>query len=164
MNFDEIARRELPVLYRVARRMDRRPAEAEDLVAATLLAAATGWRSFDGRHPRSWMLSILRRECYARWRRDGRHQADVPLDDLDIADDPWPAAEWALLRPYLTEAVARLPLDFRLPVVLCDIEGLSYEEAAEALDLKLGTLKSRLFRGRENLRLSLVSLSPVRTK
>lgn len=82
----------------------------------------------------------------------------VDLDPDLLADESWSAIDWGLCGPRLLAEVDRLPTEYRLAVVLCDIEQLSYEEAAEAMDVAIGTAKSRLFRGRRMLRTRLAGM------
>ena len=146
------------MLYRVARRLASNPTEAEDLVGQTFLNASKAWPSFDGEHPRSWLIRILT-NCHYRTLRD--RSSRVVAIDLDpdlLADEPWAAIDWGLCGPRLLEEVDRLPTEYRLAVVLCDVEEMPYEEAAQIMGVALGTAKSRVFRGRRILRARLAGL------
>jgi RNA polymerase sigma-70 factor (ECF subfamily) len=145
--------RELPVLYRVAQRLTRDSARAEDLVAQSLLAATRAWGQFDGRFPRSWLLRILKNEHFRQSGKELR-RGETPLDDAGEAGDDgfWEQINHRLLAEDLLRALESIPEDFRLVVTLCDVEGLSYEEAALAMEIPIGTVRSRLFRGRKLLR------------
>jgi RNA polymerase sigma-70 factor (ECF subfamily) len=160
-SFDSVAIAEIPVLYRVAKRIMRNDADAEDAVGQTLLAATKAWNNFDGRHCRSWLITILRNECAAIGRKRGS-RPEVTIEDTaePVAEDFWQAVEWSLVGDQLMAALDELPEDYRLPIALCDIEELGYEEAADALQIPVGTLKSRIFRGRKLLRARLISLQP----
>ena len=151
--FDEVARRELPTLYRVARRLTLDPTDAEDLVATTLLSAARAWEAFDGAYPRSWLLRILR-NGFLQTKRAGQVETVERDPDL-VGEEPWGAIDWGLVGPHLVTHLDRLPEEYRLAVALCDIEELSYDEAAAAMEVAVGTVRSRLFRGRRLLRTSL---------
>lgn len=148
----------MPLLYRVAKRLTGNAAEAEDLVGQTLLSAYGAWERFDGSHPRSWMIRILT-NCHLKILRAGGGRApSVELDPERVGKEPWHAIDWSLCGPQLMAEVDRLPQEFRLAVVLCDIEEMSYQEAADALEVAVGTLKSRLFRGRRTLRARLAGM------
>jgi RNA polymerase sigma-70 factor (ECF subfamily) len=127
------------------------PSEAEDLVGQVLLLAARGWADFDGRHPRSWLLRILKNEAQ---KRSGSQKAHLQLfdDHGELADND---TERRINDRLTAEAIHRelmnLPWAYRIAVVLCDEEQLTYEEAADVLDVPMGTIRSRLFRGRKLL-------------
>lgn len=154
-SFESVAKRELPVLYRVARRMVRDPSDAEDLVSQTLFLAARAWDQFDGRYARSWLIKIMRNE-QSRLSRSAR--AQHPSVSLDEAPDPstgnreWVEIDAAIIGDRIFVELEKLPEEYRTAVTLCDSEGLSYEEVSAALDIPVGTVKSRLFRGRRLLR------------
>lgn len=151
---------ELEVLLRVARRLTRDPADAEDLVQETLLRAYRAIERFDGRHPRAWLLTILRNA----WKNSLRKQVPTPIDDelgslsaqrARGADGRMGAEELVLaeeLDPQLAAAVASLSPKLLAVVVLVDAEGLTYAEAAETLEIPEGTVMSRLHRARNKLR------------
>jgi RNA polymerase sigma-70 factor (ECF subfamily) len=162
-DFESSLRGELPVLYRVARRLARSADDAEDLVQQTLLNAFKGWQRFDGRHLRSWLIRILRNE------HAGRRKSDVFLDqtigleeDLSATDAPWDALAWRDHADRILIELEALPEEYRLAVHLCDVEELSYQEAAEAMGVPLGTVRSRLFRGRALIksRMSAAGVAP----
>lgn len=142
-------------LFRVGVRLCRDRAAAEDLVQETYLQA---WRSFSrfelGTNLRAWLYRILFNVYYAGQRRE-RLQT-VPFEEMiaeTIAFDP-PTPQH-LTEDEVLQALERLPKDFQIPVVLADVEELSYREIAEALDVPLGTVMSRLHRGRKMLRAEL---------
>lgn len=151
---------ELELLYAMAMRLTRDPHEAEDLVQDTLLRAFRAIDRFDGRHPRAWLLTILRNTNINR----GRKKTPALLFDPDQtlsqvtapgADGRDGAAEPALARiadPVLVAALQGLSADHQAVVALVDVDGLSYQEAAELLDVPIGTVMSRLHRARRRLR------------
>lgn len=155
---------EVEVLLRVARGMTGQSADAEDLVQDTLLRA---WRSigtFDGQHPRAWLLTILRNTHINRNRR----QRPVLLDDPDVTferhrgtTEDMPSAEDLVVdRTFdaaVEEAVVELPEAFREVLVLVDVQGLSYAAAAEVLGVPEGTVMSRLHRARKRVRARLAA-------
>ena len=150
--FGEVAEKELAVLYRVARRLTRNDTDAEDLVGSALYNAARGYANFDGRHPRSWMIRILRNE-WLQTVRAKEIRPETQLDDsIDPADDGfWREVETRLDVEAVLGSLDRLPEEYRLAVVLCDVEQMTYEEAGIAMDVPVGTVRSRLFRGRKLL-------------
>ncbi|MBP1632014.1 MAG: polymerase sigma factor SigM [Acidobacteria bacterium] len=110
----------------------------------------------------TWLYRVAVNTCYDQARRSGRRATEPLPEGRDPAD---PAAATALesveLRPDLEAALLRLPAEFRLAVVLCDAEGLSLQTAAEILGVPVGTVKSRVFRGRRLLAEILGNLRPV---
>jgi len=158
-SFEAAFAAELPLLYRVARRLAGNETEAEDIVSNAMLNAYKAWERFDGRHVRSWLVRIVQNEFYAQRRRPAARQS-VALDAVaEPADETfWQDIDWTLVGGDVLREVEKLPEEYRLAVVLCDAEGLSYEEAAMAMDVPVGTVRSRLSRGRNLLRSRLVRL------
>jgi RNA polymerase sigma-70 factor (ECF subfamily) len=147
---------EIPVLLRVARSLTTSAADAEDLVQDTLLRAFRGIDRFDGAHPRAWLCTILRNTQVNRTRRRrpgllADPDAD-PADPADTGPGPEALAESAEFQAAVMEALAGLPARFGRVVELVDVDGLSYAEAATVLDVPLGTVMSRLHRGRARIR------------
>lgn len=143
---------------------------AADVTQETFLAAFRAMPNFRGGSSfRAWLMRIASNQSCDHWRRTHRHPVDS-LDDLTGEDEPTSAAvmsslietaqdvnpEEALLTQELQQIIQlgleKLPLDQRVAVVLCDIQGLSYEEIAEATTTTLGTVRSRIARGRTRLR------------
>jgi len=143
---------------------------AADVTQDAFMAAFRGIRSFHGGAPfRAWLLRIGSNMACDHWRRVQRHPAES-LEVLTDEDEPHSSEilsslaatglegnpEASILSQELQELIQRglqhLPLDQRVAVVLCDIEGLSYEEVAEATQSTLGTVRSRISRGRAKLR------------
>ena len=153
-DFETAALGELGLLYRVARRLAMNATDAEDLVSQTLLAAAKAWEGFDGRHTRSWLVTILKNEHLKAIRRRASRPKTVSIDDGgelthgSLTDE---IDQRAFVDDILRE-LDGLPEDFRMAVALCDVEQMSYEDAAAALGIPIGTVRSRLFRGRRLLR------------
>jgi RNA polymerase sigma-70 factor (ECF subfamily) len=142
-------------LFRVALRMVKDRANAEDLVQETYLQA---WRSFDRYEPgtnlRAWLYKIMFNTRHSQQRR-ARLQL-VPVEEMiaeTLAYDP-PTPRGLTDEEVLAE-LEKLPRDYSLPVVLVDVEGLTYKELAEALSIPIGTVMSRLHRGRKLLRMNL---------
>jgi RNA polymerase sigma-70 factor, ECF subfamily len=160
-------------LYNVCLRTLGNADDAADATQEALLNAFRGVRSFNGPAGglRAWLLRIAVNACYDQLRRRQRRPTDS-LDALQAGDpeqdsgpgdrvaDPVPGPEQRSLTAetarQIQAAIDRLPPEQRLTVVLCDVQGLSYEEAAQAMSVELGTVKSRLSRARVQLRGMLV--------
>ena len=150
-------------MYRVAMSLTRSPADAEDLVQDALIRAYRAVDRFDGRHPRAWLLTILRNAHINRNRRrrpELLHDPDSELERLATTtsgDDFDPEAE--VIDPVFDVQVARaldnLPDRFQLAVRLVDLAGLSYQEAADQIGVPVGTIMSRLHRARRRMRTEL---------
>src|SRR5688572_5718381 len=157
-------------LYAVALRMTRRPADAEDLVQDALLKAMRARHQFEaGTNLRAWLLRILTNTFINKHKRGVLERSLLGAEDLDPVSDGWMSAstlralrdpETQVLRPVLEEeirqALDRLPEDFRMAVLLVDVEELSYKEAAAALGCPVGTVMSRLHRARRLLKAELM--------
>ena len=155
---------EIEVLLRVARSLTRQGADAEDLVQETLLRAYRAIDRFDGRHPRAWLLTILRNALVNQMRR----QRPEPSDDLgdrasaSVEMGPEDVVLGSQFDAVVETAYRGLPERFRRVVELVDLDGLSYQEAAVSLGVPVGTVMSRLHRGRRRIRqhLEAVGLRP----
>ena len=155
--FEQLILPESDIMYRVALSLTHNRADAEDLVQESLLRAYKAIRTFDGRYPRAWVLTIVRNTERNRHRR----RRPQLLADPEIPDDLVPAssadavelrAEYHELGGAIAQAVVTLPFNFRQVVQLVDIDGLTYQEAAELIEVPLGTVMSRLHRARRRLR------------
>ncbi|SRR5581483_2105575 len=153
LEFEQTALGELPVLYRVARRLTGDAHQAEDLVAQALLDAAKGWHSFDGAHPRSWLIRILRNRYLRHAQREASKPRHVQLNEAAaMQKDIWEDLDWQMIGPKILDALDELPEEYRTAVSLCDVEQMSYEDASLAMQVPIGTVRSRVFRGRRLLR------------
>lgn len=155
----------LDVLYSVASRMTRSGTEAEDLVQDTLVKAMRARDQFEaGTNLKAWLLRILTNTFINRYRRGGLEREVLDGPDADALGDGWMSAatmralrdpETHALSPLveaeLGRALDELPADFRIAVLLSDVEELSYKEIAEAMGCPIGTVMSRLHRGRKLL-------------
>lgn len=151
--FEQVIRAELPVMYRTARRLTLDAAWAEDVVGQALLDAAKAWSTFDGRHPRSWLIKIVHNRFLKDVRRAASQPKTTEMADVDPAGpDAWQELNWKLAGDRIMAELDKLPEEYRLAVQLCDVEELSYEEAADVMSVPKGTVRSRLFRGRRILR------------
>ncbi|WAX77480.1 RNA polymerase sigma factor [Streptomyces sp. KMM 9044] len=161
---------EVEVLLRVAMTLTTQRADAEDLVQDTLLRAYRAIDGFDGRHPRAWLLTIMRRAEINRHRRRRPHLLDDPdtdLDRLSTTGSQGSAEELVVGEAFdevVDAALSALPDKHRQVVQLVDIDGLTYAEAAHLLDVPEGTVMSRLHRARRRIRvrLSAAGLAPKR--
>ena len=148
----------LDAAYNLARWLMRDPAAAEDVVQEAVLRALTYFSSFTGINPRAWLLQIVRNAAYASARLD-RGVRLVPLDDAEAQNHLPPAAgddpEAALLRASgareVRALIAALPIELREPLVLRELEELSYKEIADITRVPIGTVMSRLWRARRVL-------------
>lgn len=158
--FERYVLPEIDVMLRVARSLTRNPADAEDLVQDSLLRAYKAIDRFDGRHPRAWLLTIVRNTHINRNRRrrpELLRDPDVQLeqavqtagDDESSRPDRFVDLEFDAA---LEDALEALSPTFRAVVDLVDIDGLSYAEAAAVLNVPVGTVMSRLHRGRKKIR------------
>ena len=140
---------------RYARALLRDKSEAEDLVHDCIvraLANLSGWR--DGDNPRKWLFTIMHNLHIDRIRSRARRPPHLPLHDWD--EQPGASQQGPdVTRHEIDKALASLPLEQRQCVLLIGLEGVSYAEAAEILGVPVGTVMSRLSRGRESLRKSL---------
>ena len=158
--FERYVLPEIDVMLRVARSLTRNAADAEDLVQDSLLRAYKAIDRFDGRHPRAWLLTILRNTNINRNRRRRpellrdpdvqlEQAAQEPSDDERSRPDRFVDLQFDAA---LEDALNSLGPTFREVVELVDIDGLSYAEAAAVIDAPVGTVMSRLHRGRKKIR------------
>lgn len=162
------------LLYNYALRMTNNTADAEDLLQETFLKAYRFWDQYEqGTNIRAWLFRILKNSFINRYRKESKEPETVDFDDVQnyytsLKDDSAEPGEskqnWfaGLLEDDVAQAVADLPDDFRTVVILCDIEGLTYEEIADFVDVPLGTVRSRLHRGRRLLREKLLQYARSR--
>jgi RNA polymerase sigma-70 factor (ECF subfamily) len=168
VQFEKEALIHLDALYATALRLTQDARDAEDLVQDTVLQA---YRAFDGYEPgtrcKAWLFKILTNTFINKYRRrvlehsvekDMKRGGETGLlheSGSREAADPEDKMHFRLLSESIAAALAGLPEEFRLPVLLCDVEEFSYREIADILDCPVGTVMSRLHRGRRQLQLSL---------
>ena len=176
--FAVLAMEHMPALYTAARRMTRNPADAEDLVQETFLKA---YRSFDrfeeGTNLKAWLYRILTNTFINSYRAAKRRpeKADVEdvedlylyrrLGDLNSGGFGRSAEEEVLqgiTDDEVKQAIESLPETFRMAVLLADVEGFSYKEIAEITEVPIGTVMSRIHRGRRALQKALTDYAATR--
>ncbi|GMU94297.1 MAG: ECF RNA polymerase sigma factor SigR [Candidatus Hydrogenedentota bacterium] len=164
--FERLVLDHMDMLYAVALRHTRNTADAADLTQNTVLKALRFHDKFEkGTYIKAWLLTILRNTYINEYRRRARRPAMVELSGAEPAQDSSPdpeiryeppnrsAAElMELLDDAVRQAIESLPDDFRNAVIMADIEDLTYKEIADRMGCPLGTVMSRLFRGRKLLR------------
>lgn len=159
--FEAEALPHLRSLYGTAYRMTRNAHDAEDLVQETCLRA---FRAFDRYEPgtniRAWLFTILYRLRADTVRKIMRGQRTVELEEMDLPPVPAPQENLATGQEDIARALFALPEGFRTAVVLRDIEEFSYEEIARILQVPIGTVMSRIHRGRALLRTALAEHRP----
>ena len=158
--FEDEALVHLDTLYNVALRLTGNASDAEDLVQDTVMKAYRAWDKYElGTNCRAWLVTIMRNTFINEFRRRSKQPSPVQFDtveDISVFEevqdrDPEGSFYHSIVDDEVKRAIQELPEEFRIPVVLSDVEGLSYAEIAEILDLPVGTVKSRLFRGRRRL-------------
>jgi RNA polymerase sigma-70 factor (ECF subfamily) len=169
-DFEQVALKHLDALYGAAHRLTRNPRDAEDLVQETVLRAYRFWDSFQkDSNCKAWLFKILTNTFINGYQKQKRSRevlgaaiaeqeaVDGVLMQERSASQRNP--EDVLISHTVSEdvatALASIPTDFRTAVVLCDVEGFSYKEIAEIMDCPVGTVMSRLYRGRRLLKTAL---------
>src|SRR3954464_904447 len=164
VRFEEDALALSDQVFRVARHLSGSREEAEDLVQETYARAFRSWRSFQpGTNLRAWLLRILTNLNIDRGRRNQRAPQTTPLEANDYylydklaASDGAPSDEERVVERLsqddIVSALSAVPHDFRDAIVLVDIGDFSYQDAAQILDIPIGTVMSRLHRGRRILK------------
>lgn len=154
-SFEREALAHIDALYRVALRFVGTAADAEDLVQDTLFRAYQAWGQYEpGTNAKGWLLAILRNLFINGYRRGTRRRELLQLHAFErelSSSDPEEAFYDGLIDEDIVRAIDSLPREYREIVMLRDVESLHYDEIAAALDVPLGTVKSRLFRAREIL-------------
>lgn len=167
--FESLVEPQLKTLFRLARHMVHEREDAEDLVQETCLKAFRAFHQFQpGSDCKAWLITILINTCRDWVRKSLKHPQPVSFDDFadfysrlqqehaqSRAQDPEEIAVRADIEYLVRMAIEDLPPEFRLAVLLADVEGYSYKEIAEIVDCPLGTVMSRLYRGRQLLQATL---------
>lgn len=162
--FERLAESCFSSVYGTALRLTRDSEDAQDLAQEALVRAYEAFDRFDGRNFKAWILRILTNLYINRYRRNQRVGGIASLDEETVAEPAAPVEEAPdrqvfdhLLGSEVEAALAQVPEVFRLAVVLSDLEGLSYDEIAEVTEAPVGTVRSRIARGRAILRRELLS-------
>ncbi len=171
VDFERDAMQYTRQLYSAAMRMTRNPADAEDLVQETYLKAYRAYHTFQaGTNLKAWLYRILTNTYINKYRKESRRPSEVDLgsvEDLYLyrrlgSEESAEAARTTedrvldgLVESDIKTAVENLPENFRLPVLLADLAGFSYKDIAEILDIPIGTVMSRLHRGRKAMQKAL---------
>ncbi len=173
--FSDLAMEHMPALYSAALRMTRNPADAEDLVQETFLKAYRAFKSFEeGTNLKAWLYKILTNTFINSYRAAKRRpeKADVEdvedlylyrrIGDIESTGSGRSAEDEVFAHFTDTEvkaALESLPEAFRIAVLLADVEGFSYKEIAEITEVPIGTVMSRIHRGRKALQKSLLEFA-----
>jgi len=164
-DFEALTLEHMDALYGAALRLTRSPKDAEDLVQDTFLKAFRFFDSFEkGTNIKAWLFKIQTNTFINKYRRKvkERELAETPAEDVVLdrfvsseqvraVQDPEGDFFGKLLSDEVVEALDQVPVDFRMVVILADIQGFSYKEIAEIVGCPVGTVMSRLFRGRRIL-------------
>ena len=165
-----------PQLYSAALRMTRNSADAEDLVQETYLRAYRSFEGFEeGTNLRAWLFRIMTNQYINTYRAKQRRPQETDLDDVEDLylyrrvgnlGAMSHSAEDTLFDLFTDDEVKKaledLPESFRLPVLLSDVQGFSYKEIADMLDIPIGTVMSRLHRGRKAMQKALIDYASER--
>jgi RNA polymerase sigma-70 factor (ECF subfamily) len=170
--FSELAMPHMQALYSAALRMTRNPADAEDLVQETFLKAYRAFDRYeDGTNLKAWLYKILTNTFINSYRAAKRRPEKADVEDIEdlymyrrIGDlrsaGAGPSAEEEVFDRFtddeVKEAIESLPEAFRIAVLLADVEGFSYKEIAEITEVPIGTVMSRIHRGRKALQKALL--------
>ena len=170
-NFEDDAMQYAQQLYAAAMRMTRNPADAEDLVQETFIKAYRAYHTYtEGTNLKAWLYRILTNTYINRYRKLSRRPTEVDLGEVEDlylyrrvstegTREASRSAEEEVLSGFVDsdvkQAIEALPEHFRLPVLLADVEGFSYKEISDIMDVPIGTVMSRLHRGRKALQKAL---------
>ncbi|RCK74485.1 MAG: RNA polymerase sigma-70 factor, ECF subfamily [Ignavibacteriae bacterium] len=156
------------LLYNFARHLTGNADDADDLLQDTFLKAYRFWDSYEkGTNIRAWLFRIMKNSYINKYRKDSKEPEVVDFDEIEefftssqteiaTEDDLAKKIFSNLFEDEVQRAIDELPIDFKTVIILCDIEGFTYEEIAEFLDIPIGTVRSRLHRARKMLQSKLV--------
>ena len=162
VRFEEVALPHLAAAYNLARWLVHNEQDAEDLVQEAYLRAFKFFGGYYGGDARAWLLTIVRNTCFTWLQQNRALRLMDPIEEkLDEAGADFADPEMLLLqsvdRQIVKQALQELPVEFREVVVMREMEGLSYKEIANVVDVPIGTVMSRLARGRKRLQTLLAS-------
>jgi RNA polymerase sigma factor (sigma-70 family) len=155
-HFEAVVLPHLPAAYNLARWLTRNDHDAEDLVQEAYLRAFNSFDGFHGGDGRGWILTIVRNTCYT-WLQQSRRRelTEVFDEEVHTVEDQTRSAEAGLLKnadaQLVRDALEKLPVEFREILMLREVEGMAYREIADLVGIPVGTVMSRLARGRERL-------------
>ena len=173
-DFNEEMLPHLDALYNFALRLAAEPNDAEDLVQDTIVKAYRFFSSYEkGTNAKAWLFRILKNSYINNYRKQSKRPSEVDFDEVSSFYESIRAERTEtsdleekmfseLIDDDLTRALNRLPEDFRTVVLLCDVESFTYEEIANMLDVPIGTIRSRLHRGRNLLKVELMDYARKR--
>jgi RNA polymerase sigma factor (sigma-70 family) len=155
--FEEEISPHLKSAYNLARWLTRSHEDAEDIVQESFLRAFSAFESFRGEDAKPWLLTIVRNTAMTWLKRNRNARATIGFeetleDPIERSPDPEEGLLISCDRRQVRQALEQLPLDFREAVVLREMEGLSYKEISASIGVPIGTVMSRLSRGRDWLR------------
>ncbi len=157
--WEDIARDHGRFIYTVAFRLTGNPDDAQDLVQEVLVRVQRGLATYEPGSLHGWLGRITTNAFLDDVRRKKRRPSEALPDEPDLVLPSSPSADDALAAATLsrdvTDALGALKEEFRTPMVMCDLIGMSYEEISEALDVPIGTVRSRIHRARSSLRTAL---------
>lgn len=164
----------LDAMYNFALRLTSDPNDAEDLVQDTIVKAFRFFSSYEkGTNAKAWLFRILKNSYINNYRKKSKQPSQVDYDEVSsfyetIRADRTDTSDLEdrmfreLIDDDISNALEKLPEDFRTVVLLCDVEGFTYEEIANMLDVPIGTIRSRLHRGRNLLKAQLIDYAEER--
>ncbi|MGN8225301.1 sigma-70 family RNA polymerase sigma factor [Gracilimonas sp. BCB1] len=173
-DFDEEIIPHMDALYNFALRLTTDPNDAEDLVQDTIVKAYRFFSSYEkGTNAKAWMFRILKNSFINNYRKTSKKPSQVDYDEVSSYYESIRAERTdtsdlenlmfrEMMDDDLSNALKRLPEDFRTVVLLCDVDGFTYEEIANMLDVPIGTIRSRLHRGRNLLKTELLEYAKKR--
>jgi len=173
-DFEEEIIPHLDAMYNFALRLTSDPSDAEDLVQDTIVKAYRFFSSYEkGTNAKAWLFRILKNSYINNYRKKSKQPNQVDYDEVSTFYETIRAERTDtsdledkmfrdLIDDDISNALEELPEDFRTVVLLCDVEGFTYEEIANMLDVPIGTIRSRLHRGRNLLKAQLMEYAKER--
>jgi RNA polymerase sigma-70 factor (ECF subfamily) len=168
VSFETVMLPHLDAAYNLARWLTRNEADAQDVVQEAYLRALRFFDSFTGGNGRGWLLTIVRNTCYSWMQRNRPAEPLAVFEEVEnFVDSGGPNPEADLLlrarRETLEFCIGELPVEFREIIVMRELEGMSYREVADAAEVPVGTVMSRLARARKRLQRCIVNRNTIET-